>query len=78
MNAAADQLSALQAYFELMNLNGAARVYHAAQELGVHDALRKGAASAADVAGACGLQEAPAAPPTCSSVTAANGRSKPT
>lgn len=54
------QLGALQAYFELMNMNGAARVYHAAQELGVHDALRKGARSAAEVANACGLQEAPA------------------
>ena len=54
-----EQQGALRAYFDLMNMNGAARVYHAAQELGVHDALRHGAASARQVAEACGLQEAP-------------------
>lgn len=53
------QLAALNTYFQLMNMNGAARVYRAAQELGVHDALRNGAASAAEVAGTCDLQEAP-------------------
>jgi SAM-dependent methyltransferase len=59
MNANDAQLAALNAYFQLMNMNGAARVYRAAQELGVHDALRNGAASAAEVAGTCDLQEAP-------------------
>ncbi len=61
MNTNDTQLAALQAYFQLMNMNGAARVYRAAQELGVHDALRNGAASAAEVAEACQLQEGPAA-----------------
>lgn len=61
MNTPDTQLGALQAYFQLMNTNGAARIYHTAQELGVHDALRNGAASAAEVAVACGLQEAPTA-----------------
>ena len=55
------QSGALQTYFALMNMNGAARVYHAAQELGVHEALRKGAGTAAEVAEACGLREAPVA-----------------
>ena len=59
MNTNDAQLAALNAYFQLMNMNGAARVYRAAQELGVHDALRNGAASAAEVAGTCDLQEAP-------------------
>ena len=59
MNTNDVQLAALNAYFQLMNMNGASRVYRAAQELGVHDALRNGAASAAEVAGTCDLQEAP-------------------
>lgn len=59
MNTSDSHLSALQAYFQLMNMNGAARVFRVAQELGIHDALRDGAASAADVAEACGLQEGP-------------------
>lgn len=59
MNTDDAQLAALNAYFQLMNINGAARVYRAAQELGVHDALREGAASAAEVAEACELQVAP-------------------
>ena len=50
MNTNDTQLAALQSYFQLMNMNGAARVYRAAQELGIHDALRNGAASAAEVA----------------------------
>lgn len=58
---AAEQVAALQAYFQLMNMNGAARVYHTAQELGIHEALASGAASAPDVAAACGLEEAPVA-----------------
>ncbi len=61
MNAATEQLAALQAYFGLMNMNGAARVYRTAQELGVHEALRGGAGTAAEVAAACGLHEAPVA-----------------
>ncbi|MDJ0905594.1 MAG: methyltransferase [Woeseiaceae bacterium] len=61
MNANDTQLGALHAYFQLMNMNGAARIYRAAQELGVHDALRVGAASSAEVAEACGLQEHPVA-----------------
>jgi 2-polyprenyl-3-methyl-5-hydroxy-6-metoxy-1,4-benzoquinol methylase len=59
VNGASAQLEALQSYFGLMNMNGAARVFHAAQELGVHDALRQGAMTAAGVAAACGLQERP-------------------
>ena len=59
MNGASLQLEALRSYFGLMNMNGAARVFHAAQELGVHDALRQGAMTAAGVAAACGLQERP-------------------
>ncbi len=59
MNTSDSHLTALQAYFQLMNMNGAARVYRVAQELGIHDALRNGTASAADVAEACGLQEDP-------------------
>ena len=36
MNTGDAKLAALNAYFHLMNMNGAARVYRAAQELGVH------------------------------------------
>lgn len=61
MSGATAQLEALQTYFGLMNMNGAARVFHAAQELGVHEALRDGAATATEVAAACGLRQAPVA-----------------
>ncbi len=59
MNTPERQLAALQTYFQLMEMNGAARIYHVAQELGVFRALADGAVTAADVAAACGLQEAP-------------------
>jgi SAM-dependent methyltransferase len=58
---AAEQVAALQTYFQLMNMNGAARIFHAAQDLGIHAALADGASSAADVAVACDLREAPVA-----------------
>jgi len=53
------KLGALQSYFELMNMNGAARIYRSARELGVFDALGNGPASTRDIAATCSLQEGP-------------------
>lgn len=54
-----EKFAALQTYFELMNMNGAARIYQTARELGIFDALGNDAATPADVARTCGLQEEP-------------------
>lgn len=54
-----EKFAALQTYFSLMNMNGAARIYRTAQELGIFDAIGAGAATPADVAGKCGLQAEP-------------------
>lgn len=54
------KLGALLSYFELMNMNGAARIYRSARELGIFDAVGDGPASTQDVAATCGLQEGPA------------------
>jgi 2-polyprenyl-3-methyl-5-hydroxy-6-metoxy-1,4-benzoquinol methylase len=53
------KLAALLSYFELMNMNGAARIYRSARELGVFDAVGTGEMSPRDVATTCGLQEGP-------------------
>ncbi len=47
---------ALESYFRLMTMNGAARVFRTAQELGILDALGPGPASADAVARACRVQ----------------------
>ena len=54
-----EKFAALQTYFELMNMNGAARIYGTAQELGIFDAVGDKSATPADLAGKCGLQEEP-------------------
>jgi SAM-dependent methyltransferase len=61
MNDNAPLIEALEAYFQLMNANGAARVYHDALRLGILDAMRDGATTPAQVAAACRLQERPTA-----------------
>ena len=54
-----EKFAALQTYFNLMNMNGAARIYRTAREQGIFDAIGNEPATAADVAGKCGLQEEP-------------------
>jgi 2-polyprenyl-3-methyl-5-hydroxy-6-metoxy-1,4-benzoquinol methylase len=54
-------LTMLETYFRLMNLNGAAQVYHTALDVGLLDSLRQGAKTAAQAADACGLEERPTA-----------------
>lgn len=54
-----EKFAALQTYFDLMNMNGAARIYRTARELGIFDAIGNNAATPADVAETCGLQEEP-------------------
>ncbi len=44
------KLGALLTYFELMNMNGAARIYRSARALGIFDAVGSGQVSAQDVA----------------------------
>lgn len=53
------KLGALLTYFELMNMNGAARIYRSARALGIFDAVGSGPVSAQDVAATCSLQEGP-------------------
>ena len=53
------KLGALLSYFELMNMNGAARIYRSARELGIFDAVGNGPVSAGEVAATCSLQEGP-------------------
>ena len=50
---------ALQTYFDLMTMNGGARVYRVAKELGIFEAVGKGAATPRAVAEVCRLQERP-------------------
>ena len=54
-----DDLPALGTYFELMTANGAARVFHAAVELGVLERLAGKPASAVEMAESCGYAERP-------------------
>ncbi len=54
-----EQLAALQTYFDLMSMNGGARLYRASVESGIIAALAAGPATPASVATACGLQERP-------------------
>lgn len=53
------KLGALLSYFDLMNMNGAARIYRSARALGIFDAVGSGPASTQDIAATCGLQEGP-------------------
>lgn len=53
------KLAALSAYFELMNMNGAARIYRSARELGIFDAIGSVPVATADIAATCGLREGP-------------------
>lgn len=52
-------LNTLATYFRLMNINGAAQVYHAALQAGVLSALESESLSSQQVALACKLQERP-------------------
>lgn len=54
-----EQLAALQTYFDLMSMNGGARLYRTSVELGIIAALAASPATPASVATACGLQERP-------------------
>lgn len=54
-----EKFAALQTYFNLMNMNGAARIYRTARELGIFEAIGNEPATPADVAGKCGLHEEP-------------------
>jgi 2-polyprenyl-3-methyl-5-hydroxy-6-metoxy-1,4-benzoquinol methylase len=54
-----DKPGAFETYFALMNMNGAARIYRTANELGIFEAVGTGPATASEVAAACGLQEQP-------------------
>lgn len=56
---AEEKLAALKVYFDLMEMNGSARIYRTAQELGIFAALAEGPASAHDLAEKCSLQERP-------------------
>lgn len=49
----------LQTYFQLMNLNGAARVYQAAIKKGILDALLAAPADGGRISEACGTREGP-------------------
>jgi len=51
-----ERLGALHTYFELMNMNGAARIYRSARELGIFEALSERSATAEAVADSCGLK----------------------
>jgi hypothetical protein len=51
------KLNALQAYFDLMSMNGGARIYRPVIEYGIFAASGSGPASARSFAGACGLHE---------------------
>jgi cyclopropane fatty-acyl-phospholipid synthase-like methyltransferase len=53
------ELAATKMYFGLMIMNGGARVYRTAQDLGVFDALRQGAAGPEAIAARCGLDVRP-------------------
>ena len=50
------QHTTLATYFELMNCNGAVRVYQAARECGIIDALREGAQSIEQLSARLSLQ----------------------
>lgn len=54
-----EKLAALKTYFDLMTMNGGARIYRVAQELGIFEAIGQVGATAREVAGKCGLQERP-------------------
>jgi ubiquinone/menaquinone biosynthesis C-methylase UbiE len=54
-----EQLAALQTYFSLMSMNGGMRVFCAAQQAGIFNALGNGATTPAAVAQACGLKGRP-------------------
>lgn len=54
-----EKFAALQTYFNLMNMNGAARIYRTSRELGIFDAIGNDGATPAEVAEKCGLQAEP-------------------
>jgi len=54
-----EKFAALQTYFSLMNMNGAARIYRTSRELGIFDAIGNDGATPAEVAEKCGLQAEP-------------------
>ena len=56
----AEQLKALETYFQLMSMKGIVEVFHAARRAGVLDALAGGRHTAAALAAKCGLCEKPA------------------
>jgi len=54
-----EKFAALQTYFNLMNMNGAARIYRTARELGIFDAIGDESSTPEDLATKCGLQAEP-------------------
>lgn len=59
MNTDRAKLEALQTYFDLMSMNGGARVYRTARDLGIFDAMSAGARTTSEIATTCGLCERP-------------------
>lgn len=57
----ADQLKALETYFQLMSMKGVVEAFHAARQAGVLEALAGGRHTAAALAVKCGLCEKPTA-----------------
>ena len=53
------KMAALATYFELMSMNGGARIFRCTSELGIFNAVAGGNSSAKDVAQACGTIEKP-------------------
>ncbi len=54
---AQEKLAALKTYFGLMTMNGGARIYRTAQDLGIFGAVGLDGATPQEVAGKCSLQE---------------------
>lgn len=54
-----EKLKAFQTYFDLMSMNGGARIYHVAQQLGIFESIGKGAFTVDMIAANCHLKEKP-------------------
>ena len=54
-----EQIDALRTYFDLMSMNGGARVYRIARHTGIFDAVGSGSSTPQEVAEKCGLHEKP-------------------
>lgn len=54
-----EKLKAFQTYFDLMSMNGGARIYHTARQLGVFESIRKGSSTVDKIANDCHFKEKP-------------------